>query len=278
MAMHVKVRTSLFLVCFGLLTLVIVACTQSNRFSACAEIDAAANAIKGGDASLAVAALCKHAHSPDSFVRTQVVMVASDLGPTLDGPLRERCMAIVGEAISDPSGYVLHASLQGIGNYESSAERYIDSLLTISARQNYPNAEFALESLSRIGPGHRKVGDRLVEAIVEEGPDLGRQGFPCRGTALRALRSWEDRACPWFRQMQRILHSWQEDRMSRLPIPADEHDGPARWARQHEDVEFEILTDTIEKLAKVCAAHGVEAGTGLDKDRVRRPKPEEGRE
>ena len=102
MAMHVKARTSLFLVCFGLLTLVIVACTQSNRFSACAEIDAAANAIKGGDASLAVAALCKHAHSPDSFVRTQVVMVASDLGPTLDGPLRERCMAIVGEAISDP--------------------------------------------------------------------------------------------------------------------------------------------------------------------------------
>ena len=254
--MHVNARTATFLVCVSLLTLVNVACTRSNRVSACAEISAAAHAIKAGDASLAVATLCKHAQSPDSFVRTQVVMVASDLGPTLDGPLRERCMEIVGEAIFDPSDYVLHASLQGIGNYESSAERYIDSLLTISARQDYPNAEFALKSLSRIGPGHRKVGDRLVEAIVEEGPDLGRQGFPCRGTALRALRSWEDRACPWFPQVQRILHSWQEERINRLPIPADEHDGPARWARQHEDVEFEILTDIIEKLAKVCAAHG----------------------
>jgi hypothetical protein len=257
MAIRVNALTTPLLICVSFLTLVNVACTRSNRFSACAEIDAAANAMKSGDASLAVATLGTHAHSPDSFVRTQVVMVASDLGPTLKGPLRERCMEIVGEAISDPSGYVLHASLQGIGNYESSAERYIDSLLPISAQPDYPNAEFALESLSRIGPGHRKVGDRLVEAIVEEGVDLGRQGFPCRGTALRALRSWGDRACPWLCKLQHIRRCWQKERKNRLPLPAEEHDGPAQWARQQEDVEFQILTDVIEELEQECAADGV---------------------
>jgi hypothetical protein len=264
MAMHFHARTTPLLVCVSLLTLMNVACTRSSRFSACAEIDAAASEMKGGDAIRAVATLRKHAHSSDPFVRTQVAMVASDLGPTLDAPLRERCMEIVGEAISDPSGYVLHASLQGIGNYESSAERYIDRLLTISARQDYPNATFALTSLSRIGPGHRKVGDRLVEAIVEEGLDLGRQGFPCRGTALRALRSWGDRACPWLCQLQRIQSSWHEERMNRLPIPAEERDGPTQWARQQEDVEFEILADVIEELEQECAAGGVK--TNAEKD------------
>jgi hypothetical protein len=45
--------------------------------------------------------------------------------------------------------------------------------------------------------------------------------------------------------------------MNRLPLPAEEHDGPARWERQDEDVEFEILTDIVEKLEKECAADGV---------------------
>jgi hypothetical protein len=188
MAIRVNALTTPLFICVSLLAPVNVACTRSDRISACAEIGAAANAMKGGDATLAVATLGKHAHSPDSFVRTQVVMVASDLGPLLDGPLRERCMEIVGEAISDPSGYVLHASLQGIGNYESSAERYIDSLLPISARPNYPYATFALESLSRIGPGYRNVGSSGIS--VARGDRIGGVGgVDCRdGNTLFALR------------------------------------------------------------------------------------------
>lgn len=254
-------HTKLLFVSIGLMMLMNGSCSRSSRLSTCAEIRSAAEAMKGGDAFSAVESLRKYAHSPDSFVRTQVVMVASDLGPTLEEPLRNRCMTIVGEAISDPSGYVLHASLQGIGNYESSAQQYIDHLLAISARQDYPNSLFALESLARIGPGRRDVGDRLVEAIFEEGSDLRGTGFPCRYTALEALRSWGDHACPWLPDLKQVLSSWQRARSERPPIPAEQRDGPAQWARQHEDVEFNMLVDIIENLENTCVA----GGTGQDK-------------
>jgi len=261
MAGNRNAHMKLLFVSIGLMTLMNGSCSRSSRLSACAEIRSAAEAMKGGDAFLAVESLRKYAHSPDSFVRTQVVMVASDLGPTLEEPLRNRCMTIVGEAISDQSGYVLHVSLQGIGNYESAAEQYIDHLLAISARQDYPYTRFALRSLARIGPGRRDVGDRLVEAIVEEGSDLGRRGFPYRYTALEALKSWGDQACPWLPDLQHILSSWQQARSERPPIPAEQRDGPAQWARQHEDVEFNELIKIIEILEKTCVA----AGTGQDK-------------
>jgi len=52
--------------------------------------------------------------------------------------------------------------------------------------------------------------------------------------------------------------------MNRLPIPAEERDGPTQWARQQEDVEFEILADVIEELEQECAAGGVK--TNAEKD------------
>ena len=105
------------------------------------------------------------------------------------------------------------------------------------------------------------MGDRLVEAIFEEGSDLRGTGFPCRYTALEALRSWEDQACPWLPDLQQVLSSWQRARSERPPIPAEQRDGPAQWARQHEDVEFNKLLKIIENLEKTCVA----VGTGQDK-------------
>lgn len=135
-----------------------VACWTSYRHAACDEIEAACKALTGPGASQAVATLRAHAHSRDSFVRTQAVMVACDVGPELAEPFREQCMELVGNALDDLDGYVLHAAIPGIGEFGGAAERYIDTLLTISKTPNLSHVSFALESLGRIGLGRSAHG------------------------------------------------------------------------------------------------------------------------
>jgi hypothetical protein len=159
-----------------------VACRKSNRRAACEEIEAARNALTGPEATQAVATLREHARSRDSFVRTQVVLVARDVGPELGEPIREQCMDLVGEALNDPCGYVHQAAIHGLGVFGTSAERYVDSLLTISNTSHYWNVVFAIESLGRVGIGRSDVGNRLTAAITERYPinPISKDEFPYR--------------------------------------------------------------------------------------------------
>jgi hypothetical protein len=239
---------------------------RNYRVSACDEIEAARKALQGVDASTAAATLRKYARSHDAFVRTQSVMAAGDIGPECMGDIRERCMEVVGEALNDPSGYVLHIAIQDIGRFGVLADRYIDALLAISARPHLTHAVFALESLGRIGPGRREVGDRLVKAIKEQYPIVDAEEYPYRTEALRVLRSWGIEACPWLPQLRHIRDSWHVERNHKPRIPEKGNDGPRLWAQSREDVGFEILTGVVETLENQCR---------LEKDRRNplRPTP-----
>jgi hypothetical protein len=231
-----------------------VACRKSNRRAACEEIEAARNALTGPEATQAVATLREHARSRDSFVRTQVVLVARDVGPELGEPIREQCMDLVGEALTDPSGYVHQAAIHGLGVFGTSAERYVDTLLTISNTSHYWNVVFAIESLGRVGIGRSDVGNRLTAAITERYPinPISKDEFPYRFQALLALDSWGDTACPWLAELRIIRNAWHERRLAAPPSPAEEQDGPAVWARDRAQTQFECLTRLIDKLEKQC--------------------------
>ena len=177
-----------------------VACRKSYRRAACEAIEAARNALTGPEATQAIATLREHAHSRDSFMRTQVVLVARDVGPELGEPIREQCMDLVGEALIDPSGYVHQAAIT----------------------ERYP-----------IDP-------------------ISKDEFPYRFQALLALDSWGDTACPWLAELRIIRNAWHERRLAAPPSPAEEQDGPAVWARDRAQTQFECLTRLIDKLEKQC--------------------------
>jgi len=233
-----------------------VACRQSYRSSACDEIEAAGRELKGDRATAAVASLRKHMRSNDAFVRTQVVLVAGRVGPELNEPIRSQCMNVVGQALNDQSGYVLHEAISDIGRYGESANAYIDTLLSISSTSPHlTNVEFALESLGRIGIGRSDVGDRLVKAITEQYPVAGGEAFPYRFEALWALQTWGDKACPWLPQLRSIRGSLQVQQRHEPQALAEERDGPALWAKQRAEDHFEMLTGLIGRLEKACEKH-----------------------
>jgi hypothetical protein len=242
----------LFTTTIGVLIVAGITCGRSYRFLACSEIEAARAVLQRNGAPAAVAALRKYARSGDSFVRTQAVRAAGDIGPECDGEVRERCMAIVGEALDDTSGYVLHLATQDIGRFGASADRYINALLAISTSGHTTRAAFALQSLGRIGPGRSDVGDRLIKAISETNPVHGADKYPLRTDSLRVLRSWGSKACPWLPRLRVIRDSWQVE-LSRKPrISETGHGGPRRWADMEEDVGYEILVGVVEALEKQC--------------------------
>lgn len=230
-----------------------VACRQSYRSTACDEIEAASRALQGDKAAVAVATLQKHARSDDAFVRTQAVMVAGRVGPELDEPFRSHCMNLVGHALNDQSGYVLHQAISDIGEYGEPAKEYIDTLLAISSTSPHlSNGTFALESLGRIGVGRSDVGDRLVKAITEQYPVAGGEAFPYRFQALSALESWGDKACPWLSRLRSIRDSLQAQQGNEPQAPAAGLNGPALWAKQRAENQFEMLKGLIGNLEKVC--------------------------
>jgi len=232
---------------------------KNYRGSTCEEIEAARKALRGDCASAAVITLRKHAHSQDTLVRTQAVSAAGDMGPECKGLIREQCMEVVGEALDDPSGHVLHIAIQDIGSFGVLADSYINRLLAISVRPHFTHAVFALESLGRIGPGRREVGDRLVKAITEQYPIDNAEEFPYRTDALRVLRSWGVKACPWLLQLRHIRDSWRLERDNKLRSATEEQEGPALWGRREELVGFEILAGVVESLEKQCSTGGADS-------------------
>jgi hypothetical protein len=181
-------------------------------------------------------------------------MVARDVGPELAEPFREQCMELVGQALDDLDGYVLHVAIPGIGAFGESAERYINTLLAISKTPNSSHVSFALESLGRIGLGRSDVGDRLTAAITERVPvdPVSQDECPNRFKALWELDLWGAKACPWLPQLRGIRDAWHEQRITAAPRPTEEQDGPAVWARDRAQNEFEMLTLLIEKLESQC--------------------------
>lgn len=246
-------KYTFILLLVGIISVAGVTCRRSQRVSACKEIEAARRALRGDLASSAVITLQKHAHSHDTFVRTQAVSAAGDTGPECTGRIRERCMEVVGEALNDPSGYVLHIAIQDIGSFGVLADRYSETLLAISERPHLTHAVFALQSLGRIGPGRREVGNRLVKAITERNPIVDAEEFPYRIESLRVLRSWGVKACPWLLQLRQLRDSWRLEEFNKPRRASEEQEGPELWGRREEVVGFEILAGVVESLERQCS-------------------------
>lgn len=225
-----------------------LACQRNTRFAACDEIEAASKLLAGPDAKKAIATLRTHARSKDAFVRTRAVSIAGEVGPELNGVTRAQCMDIVGVALRDPSGYVLHRATYDIGQFGRDASPYIETLLDISIGQHATNADFALESLGRIGVGHPEVGNRLIDAITEQYPVPESEEYPYRFTSLRALQSWGDKALPWLPQLRAIRDSLKAQQSDQQQAPTEQHDGPTLWAIRSRRTDERLLTRIIEAL------------------------------
>jgi len=246
--MHHRYQVATIAIILPATLLTNLGCQRNHRFAACDEIEAAARMLTGPDAHKAIVTLRTHARSQDVFVRTRAVSTAGKFGPELNGVTRAQCMEIVGAALRDPSGYVLHRATYDIGQFGLEARPYIETLLDISIGPHSTNAVFALESLGRIGVGQPEVGNRLIYAIAEQYPVAECEEYPYRFTSLRALQSWGDKALPWLPQLRAIRDSFDAQRAEHQQAPTEQRDGPTLWAIRSRRTDERLLTQVIEAL------------------------------
>lgn len=226
-------------------------CSRSARDVACNRIKSAGEMLsRGENPEEGIRILESYCRSGDSFVRTQAILMARNLGPNLDDPWRERCMLLVGGGINDPSGYVQHVAIPGIGYFGESADGYVDELLKISMAPHLPNAIFAIESLGRIGDSRPEVGERLVQATTERWNLADGEDYPLRLTALWALESWGDKARPWARQLRIVRDSLEAERETGVQRPGNKLSQKDVATRSRSGLALDMLSSLIGELER----------------------------